>query len=76
MDEKTPLQRFKPIVHKVENARLKEFRTPLCKVENILKGSLDTIPSPSSLVKIQIIGRKFFAGRCQQTFKNKKFVDK
>jgi hypothetical protein len=28
------------------------------KVENILKGSLDSIPSPSPSVKIQIIGRK------------------
>ena len=30
----------------------------LCKVEKILKGSLDSIPSPSPSVKIQIIGRK------------------
>ena len=28
------------------------------KVENILKGSLDLIPSPSPSVKIQILGRK------------------
>ena len=28
------------------------------KVEKILKGSLDSIPSPSPLVKIQIMGRK------------------
>ena len=28
------------------------------KVENILKGSLDLIPSPSSSVKIQIMGWK------------------
>ena len=28
------------------------------KVENILKGSLDSIPSPSSSVKIRIIGRR------------------
>ena len=28
------------------------------KVEKILKGSLDSIPSPSSLVKIQIMGKK------------------
>ena len=28
------------------------------KVENILKGTLDSIPSPSPLVKIQIIGGK------------------
>ena len=28
------------------------------KVEKILKGSLDSIPSPSSLVKIQIMGGK------------------
>ena len=30
----------------------------LIKVENILKGSLDTIPSPSHSVKIQIMGGK------------------
>jgi len=29
-----------------------------CKVEKILKGSLDSIPSPSPSVKNQIIGRK------------------
>ena len=29
-----------------------------CKVENILKHSLDSIPSPSPSVKIQIIGGK------------------
>ena len=29
------------------------------KVEKILKGSLDSIPSPSPLVKIQIMGGKF-----------------
>ena len=29
-----------------------------CKVENILKGSLDSIPSPSSSGKIQIVGGK------------------
>ena len=49
------------------------------KVENILKGSLDTIPSPSPSVKIQIMGGKVClrckAGHCQQTFENKKFVD-
>ena len=28
------------------------------KVENILKGSLDSIPSPSPSVKIQIMGEK------------------
>ena len=29
------------------------------KVENVLKGSLVSIPSPSSSVKIQIMGGKF-----------------
>ena len=48
------------------------------KVENILKGNLDSIPSPS--VKIQIMSgkvclRQNLAGHCQQTFENKKFVD-
>ena len=38
-----------------------DLRDKLCvKVEKILKGSLDLIPSPSPLVKIQIIGRKFY----------------
>ena len=51
------------------------------KVEKILKGNLNSVPSPS--VKIQIMGGKVyltckgktFAGCCQQTFENKKFVD-
>jgi len=30
----------------------------LLKVENVLKGSLDSIPSPSPSVKIQIMGGK------------------
>ena len=30
------------------------------KVENILKGSLDSIPSPSPSVKIQIVGGKVY----------------
>ena len=40
-----------------------------CKVEKILEGSLDSIPSLSPSVKIQII-----AGWCQQTFCLLKFV--
>ena len=48
------------------------------KVEKILKGRLDSIPSPSPSVKIQIMGEKVclrcigknIAGRCQQTFEN------
>ena len=40
---KIPLNKVASIVHKVEN---------------ILKGSLDSIPSPSPSVKIQIMGRK------------------
>ena len=34
------------------------FKADSGKVENILKGSLDSIPSPSSSVKIQIMGGK------------------
>ena len=48
------------------------------KVEKILKGSLDLIPSPSPSMKIQILGRKVCLrckGLCQQTFENKKFFD-
>ena len=56
----------------------------ICKVEKILKDSVDSIPSPSPIVKIQIMGGKVslrclpsqnIAGRCQQTFENKEFVD-
>ena len=53
------------------------------KVEKILKGSLDSIPSPSPSVKIQIIDGKVclrfkcktLLGRYQKTFENTKFVD-
>jgi len=53
----------------------------LVKVEKILKGSLDSIPSPLSSVKIQIMGGKVCLrckGKtlqrvgCQQTFEHKK----
>ena len=43
------------------------------KIEEILKGNLYLIPSPS--VKIQIMGGKVYL-RCKgKTFENKKFVD-
>ena len=35
-----------------------ENQFTLLKVENILKGSLDSIPSPSTSVKVQIVGGK------------------
>ena len=38
------------------------FKVTKDKVEKILKGSLDSIPSPSPSVKIQIIGGKFCLG--------------
>ena len=47
------------------------------KVENILKGSLDLIPSPSTSVKIQIMGGKVCL-RCKGKpllLKTKRFVD-
>ena len=51
----------------------------ISKVENILKVSLDLIPSPSPSMTIQIMGMKVYlrniAGHCQQTFESKKFVD-
>ena len=50
-------------------------RRPIGKVEKILKGSLELIPSPSPSVKIQIMAetlleveRQNIAGWCQQTF--------
>ena len=44
------------------------------KVEEILEGCLDSFPSPSPSVKIQIMSgtevyRRKIAGRCQQTLK-------
>jgi hypothetical protein len=53
------------------------------KVDNILKGSLYSIPSPSTSMKIQIMDGKVclrckgktFLGFVKQTFENKKFVD-
>ena len=46
------------------------------KVENSLKGSLDSITSPSPSVKIQTIGVKVcLRWHCRQNFENKKFVD-
>ena len=52
----------------------------LCsKVEKILKGSLDSIPSPSrSCEHLNFLFSLFWpniAGHCQQTLLNKKFVD-
>ena len=55
----------------------------ISKIENISKGSLDSIPSPSTSVKLQILCGKVclrckgknIAGHCQQTCENKKFVD-
>ena len=52
------------------------------KVEKILKGSLDSIPSPTPSVRIQIMSGKVFLrckGKtlliCQQTFYFQKFID-
>ena len=63
-------------IHKIPFKYFKD-KIFLCKVENILKGSLDSIPSPShsnygweSLLEAE---RQKINGRCQQTFENKKF---
>ena len=37
---------------------LSRIHSGVCKVENILKGSLDSIPSRSPSVKIQVMGGK------------------
>ena len=54
--------------------------TYLLKVEKILKGSLDSIPSPSRSCEHLIFLFSFFwpniARHCHQTLLNKKFVDK
>ena len=49
------------------------------KVEKILKGSLDSIPSPSPLVKIQIMGGKIrlrYKGKSLLGVVNKLFVSR
>ena len=46
---------------------LKKPNYQVFKVEKILKGSLDSIPSPSQLVKIQIIDGKVFLRRKGKT---------
>ena len=48
-----------PGAAKKHNKNLSFISWYFVKVEKILKGSLDSIPSPSPTVKIQIIGRKF-----------------
>ena len=48
--------RFYLVFEKIDGGELNFFY--VLKVENILKGSLDSIPSPSPSVKIQIIGGK------------------
>ena len=51
------------------------FKADSGKVEKILEGSLDSISSPSSSVKIQIMGGKVCL-RCKgKTFCIQKFVD-
>ena len=42
----------------MEGCQAKLEKRPSSKVEKILKGSLDVIPSPSPAVKIQIMGGK------------------
>ena len=42
-----------------ENLRLAETQHATSKVEKILEGSLNLIPSPSPSLKIQIMGGKF-----------------
>ena len=45
-------------LEKPKTNRAQRVKTDLSKVENILKGSLNLIPSPSPSVKIQIMGGK------------------
>ena len=70
---------------RTQNTKLPSAKWPFLykvKVEKILKGSLDSIPSPSPSVKIQImVGKvcskckaKTLLGRCQQTFEKKSLL--
>ena len=54
----TYLTEFKVRITKIIS-RISVFGIFLIKVEKILKGSLDLIPSPSPSVKIQIMSGKF-----------------
>ena len=57
VEEKPKNQSIAQVIY-AEN-RVRIFRKlTIFKVENILKGSLDSIPSPSPSVKIQIMGGK------------------
>ena len=61
---KTSHNVWKPYM-KLKNLHFYRFHcykifTFLLKVEKVLKGSLDLIPSPSSSVKIQIMGGKVY----------------
>ena len=69
------------VIHALSRLKMREadFRKIMIKVEKILKGSLDSIPSPSHSIKIQIMGgkvclRQNIAGHCQQTFCFQKFA--
>ena len=44
----------------IRNQLIHGLRKIFIKVENILKGSLDSIPTPSPSVKIQIMGGKVY----------------
>ena len=53
------------------SSRKARLDTYLCKVEKILKGGLDLIPSPSPSVKIEILGGKV----CLRCSKGKTLLD-
>ena len=44
------------------SSEVENFDSPDCKVEKILKGCLESIPSPSPSVKIQITAEKVYLG--------------
>ena len=76
-----PTEKFKaPINVPITHLQLRFSPRFFLKVEKIFKGSLDSIPSPSPSVKIQVMGLsckgKILLGVVNKLMKeNKKFVD-
>ena len=54
----SPVWKSSPNWMKSPSLKMDSWQQDIFKVENILKGSMDSIPSPSSSVKIQIMSGK------------------
>ena len=76
--KKITKQEQQTLLTMIKEQQIKYNVAMILKIEKILKGRRDLIPSPS--VKIQIMGKKVclkakHCWACRQTFENKLFVD-